>query len=209
MTARAIAFFDFDGTLTMGDTLMPFLRYVVGPQSYYLKLVRVSPVLTAYFLKLIRNDVAKQVVLRRYLAGYSADELKRLGRDFGNEVVPTMLRSSLLERLQWHQKQGHQCVLVSASLDLYLDSWARGMGFHHVLCSRLEEADGRVTGAIHGSNCHGEEKVTLIRAWLADQAHGETYGYGDTAGDRYMLEYVDHGFWVQGDQLRPVARRAS
>ncbi|WP_257292907.1 haloacid dehalogenase-like hydrolase, partial [Endozoicomonas sp. ONNA1] len=54
-----VAFFDFDGTLTTGDTLMPFLKYVLGRRKYYAKLFLVSPILVAYFAKVLRNDIAK------------------------------------------------------------------------------------------------------------------------------------------------------
>ena len=73
--ARPMAFFDFDGTLTQGDTLMPFLRFMVGSPAYYAKLTWLGPVLAAYYTGLLRNDIAKQIVLKRYLAGYFAAEL--------------------------------------------------------------------------------------------------------------------------------------
>src|SRR5690606_38030685 len=158
--ARPVAFFDFDGTLTTGDTLMPFLKFVVGTPTYYAKLALVSPVLAAYFAKLLRNDIAKQIVLKQYLAGYHIDDLFERGQRFSDEMIPTMLRPEGMERLRWHQEQGHECVLVSASMDVYLNAWARREGFSEVICTALEKDDsGYVSGRIQGENCHGEEKV--------------------------------------------------
>jgi HAD superfamily hydrolase (TIGR01490 family) len=198
--ACTVAFFDFDGTLTTGDTLMPFLKYVVGAPTYYAKLALLSPVLAAYFVKLLRNDIAKQVVLKRYLAGYHIDELFELGKRFGEEVIPTMLRPEGMERLRWHQEQRHECVLVSASLDFYLNAWAKQESFHEVICTALEEdAKGYITGKIEGENCHGKEKLRRITAWKAQRQQKVAYAYGDTEDDMPMLNSVENGFkWEKG-----------
>lgn len=190
----AVAFFDFDGTLTTGDTMMPFLKYVVGTPTYYAKLALVSPVLAAYFAKLLRNDIAKQIVLKQYLAGYHIDELFERGRRFGEEVIPTMLRPEGMQRLRWHQEQGHECVLVSASLDVYLNAWAKREGFAEVICTKLEKnTDGYVSGKIQGENCHGKEKARRVLNWRNGRCSIETFAYGDTRGDLPMLTSVDHG----------------
>lgn len=193
--AKTVAFFDFDGTLTTGDTLMPFLKFVVGAPKYYAKLTLVSPVLMAYFAKLIQNDVAKQIVLKQYLAGYHIDELFELGQQFSEEVIPTMLRPVGIERLRWHQERGHECVLVSASLDLYLDYWARGQQLSRSICSSLS-VDNKmcVSGKLSGNNCYGDEKLLRIRDYLVGRSVAVTYGYGDTSGDLPMLKALDNKF---------------
>lgn len=191
---RPVAFFDFDGTLTTGDTLMPFIKFVVGKPTYYAKLILLSPILIAYFAKLLRNDIAKQIVLKQYLAGYHIDELFMRGRRFSEEVAPAMLRPEGMERLRWHQAQGHECVLVSASMDVYLEAWAESEQFSTVICTSLEQgAEGHVSGNISGENCHGEVKRRRISKWLSKAKSGRTYGYGDSSGDYAMLELLDEG----------------
>lgn len=193
--ARPIAFFDFDGTLTTSDTLMPFLKFVVGAPKYYAKLALVSPVLMAYFAKLLRNDIAKQIVLKQYLAGYHIDELRQLGQRFSEEIIPTMLRPEGMEKLRWHQEQGHDCVLVSASLDIYLNTWASKSKFIDVLCTSLEtRKDLYVTGKINGGNCYGEEKLKRIHIWQKKRNCSETYAYGDTSGDLPMIQFAMYGY---------------
>jgi HAD superfamily hydrolase (TIGR01490 family) len=198
---RPVAFFDFDGTLTTADTLMPFLKYVVGSPRYYMKLAVVSPVLMAYFAKMLRNDIAKQIVVRHYLAGYGIDKLFELGQRFSEEVIPTMLRPEGIERLRWHQQQQHECVLVSASFDLYLKAWSATEGFSRLICTSLEIDDHRViSGKLDGPNCHGEVKVLHIKKFLENKIYGVTYGYGDTISDLPMLEFLDNGMLLQRDQ---------
>ncbi len=194
--AKTVAFFDFDGTLTTGDTLMPFLKFVVGAPRYYAKLALVSPVLMAYFAKLVRNDVAKQVVLKQYLAGYHIDELFELGQRFSEEVIPTMLRPEGMERLRWHQERGHECVLVSASLDVYLSSWATVSGFSGVMCSELEyDLKGFASGHLNGQNCYGKEKLERAKNWLSKCDFVEdVFAYGDTPGDYKLFEAAQYPF---------------
>lgn len=193
-----IAFFDFDGTLTTGDTLLPFLKFVVGSPTYYAKLALLSPVLGAYKFKLLRNNIAKEIVLKQYLAGYPLDHLKEEGRRFSQEVLPAMLRPAGVERLEWHKRQGHLCVLVSASLDIYLDAWASKAGFAASLTSQLhQDSRGLATGKLAAPNCYGGEKCLRIETWLAGRRPTTTYAYGDTGGDLPMLRFVNEGWFLE------------
>ncbi|NKN32885.1 HAD-IB family hydrolase [Marichromatium bheemlicum] len=194
-STRPAAFFDFDGTLTTGDTLMPFLKFVVGTPAYYTKLALVSPVIASYFSKLLRNDIAKQLVLKQYLAGYHIADLFERGQHFSEEVIPKMLRPEGMERLRWHQQQGHDCVLVSASLDAYLNAWAKQEGFSDVICTSLSiDINGIASGKIQGKNCYGEEKLRRLKEWQKEYSPVEKFGYGDTKSDISFLNHLDKGY---------------
>ncbi|WP_348816166.1 HAD-IB family hydrolase [Halomonas sp. H10-59] len=202
VSAKPVAFFDFDGTLTTGDTLMPFLKFLVGSPIYYTKLTVNSHYILAYFLKVLRNDVAKRLLLKGYLAGYRLGHLYEKGQKFADEIIPLMLRREGMELVKWHQSQGHDCVLVSASFDIYLKAWARRENLSSVICTNLEEKDGGlVSDTIFGKNCHGNEKSERIANWIKNHNPSKTYAYGDTAGDLPMLRTVDYGFmWNERKQ---------
>lgn len=195
-----VVFFDFDGTLTTKDTLMPFLKFVVGSPAFYAKLLVISPVLIAYFLKLIRNDVAKQLVLKWYLSGYSIDELFDLGNRFSQKIIPGMLRTEGMERLRWHQQQGHECILVSASLDIYLESWVKMENINALLSSQLAVKKDCITGKLKGGNCFGEQKVQRILEWLNGRLPPFIYAYGNSKGDESMLMFANEGFLFKKKQ---------
>lgn len=207
---ESVAFFDFDGTLTRRDTLLPFLRLISGTPKFAAKMAYLSPVLAAYAAKLMRNDVAKEIVLRHFLRGMQPDALHSYGRKFVDNVLPGLERPEGIERLRWHKAQGHTCVLVSASLDVYLEPWARNAGFDAWITSSLalDEA-GRVSGRLEGANCFGEEKVRRIKAWLYKKDCVALYAYGDSSGDLPMLNLVDEGYlWARGKFL-PIRYQAS
>lgn len=207
MTDRPVAFFDFDGTLTTGDTLLPFLKLVVGPSAYYRKLALISPVLSAYAIKLLPNNTAKEMVLKHYLAGYTLDRLEDYGRMFGERMLPAMLHPVGVERLKWHKSQGHDCVIVSASLNVYLDLWAKEQGFVDSLTSQLYRDEmGKITGRLASGNCYGEEKCKRIQRWLGGRQPSTTYAYGNTAGDLPMLRLVDEGWMMCNRGFRRIDR---
>ena len=196
-TAKPIvAAFDFDGTLTRRDTLFPFLLFVVGTPTFAYKLLLSLPVLTGYALGLIRNDIAKQHVLTRFLANMELAELQRKGEQFAEQKLPWLLRTEAMWRLHWHLQNGHRCVVVSASLELYLHPWAIKMGFSDALGSQLEtRADGYVTGNLLGQNCFGPEKVRRLDALLGERGGYTLYAYGDSRGDKELLSAADHAFY--------------
>ena len=55
-----LALFDFDGTITTDDSLIKFIRFVVGDIKTLWGMILLSPMLITYKLKLIPNYKAKQ-----------------------------------------------------------------------------------------------------------------------------------------------------
>lgn len=191
-----VAAFDFDGTLTYRDTLIPFLYYYAGPLAFIRDIARSAPTLTAYGLRLMKNDVAKERVLKKFLAAVPLATLQRQGQAFARDRLPGLLRPSALRRLQWHQKLGHQIVIISASLDLYVKPWAAALGVDHVLCTSLDVDDsGQVSGRLGTANCYGPEKLRRLREALGDTSEYLLYAYGDSRGDRELLASADYSFY--------------
>lgn len=202
-----LALFDFDGTLTTGDSLLPFLRQVVGPVRYAAGMALMSPVLAAYAIKLVRNDVAKQLLLGHLIGGLPHADLEASGQRFAAEGIERMLRPHMMARLTRHRDQGDLCVLVSASLDVYLKPWARARGFDEVLCSSLGvDAEGRVTGRLDGGNCFGPAKRERIDAWLGGRRPGHIVAYGDSRGDREMLALANEAYLLRRGEPQQLPR---
>lgn len=195
--ARTVAVFDFDGTLTRRDTLLPFLRRTRGGP-------RTSIALLATSLLLLRDrDAAKEGLLRRLLAGADVDELHTAATVFADVVVERSLRPSMLERVEAHKADGHELVIVTASPELYVGPIGERLGFDAVLGTRLEtDGNGHLTGRLQGRNCRGVEKVERLRAWLGSDA--ELYAYGDSSGDRALWQFADHAYRVRRGRLLVV-----
>ncbi len=191
-----VAAFDFDGTLTRRDTLLPFLLHTLGTAAVARHAIVLSPTLAGYALGLIGNGVAKERVLVRCLAGMRMDELQQEGERFASYVLPGLLRHQAMQRLEWHKQQGHRCVVISASLELYVRPWAIKAGFDEVIATRLEmQQDGRITGKLSGANCFGIEKVLRLETLLGGRGGYTLYAYGDSRGDQELLSCADHAYY--------------
>ena len=193
-----VAAFDFDGTLTLRDTLFPFLMHTLGMKAFVRHMFILSPTLAGYGLGLIRNDIAKEKVFVRCLAGMTMDELRQQGELFAANALPNLLRPEAMQRLNWHKQQGHRCVVISASLELYVRPWAINAGFDDVIATHLQtREDGPISGKLAGANCFGIEKVRRLQALLGDRNGYTLYAYGDSRGDRELLSSADYAYYRQ------------
>lgn len=189
-----LALFDFDGTITKDDSLLKFIRFVVGDVRFIIGLIVLSPILVAYKLKLIPNYKAKQKMLSWYFKGCSQQEFKKVANDYSLKHIDEILRPKAIEKLNWHKEQGHKIVIVSASIECWLHPWCEKNGFE-LLATKLEIKDDIVTGKLLSKNCYGIEKVNRIKQAYDLEKFEYIYAYGDSAGDKEMLELADESFY--------------
>jgi phosphatidylglycerophosphatase C len=201
---RKVAAFDFDKTLSSRDNVAPFLRRVIGTRRLASTFAITSPFLVRAALMDNQRDAAKAAVLRRALGGRSVADLAPVARGFAAAVVEHHLRPEALERATWHREQGHELVIVSASLSLYLEPIARLLGFDAALGTDMAVgSDGRLTGELSSPNVRHEEKVRRLESWLGTDQAIELWAYGDSGGDRELLARADHPVRVRGGKLEP------
>jgi len=193
-----IAAFDVDNTLTVRDCVVPFMRSVAGT----VRLVRVAMSDFPGTVRSLRRrdrDALKQKFVKGIFVGRDIAVIENLGIQFASKVAEGWLRQDVSRRLRWHQDQGHVVVLVSASLGAYLHPLGDLLEVDAVICTELEEIDGRLTGLLRGPNCRGTEKVTRLHSWCEESGFASddlVYAYGDSAGDTQLLEASTHPTWV-------------
>jgi phosphatidylglycerophosphatase C len=189
-----VAAFDFDGTLSRRDSLVPFLRRACGS-------LRVARGAAAAGRRTRERDAFKVALIGELFQGWSAGRLEAQGRAYAPELLGG-LRTDVVERLRWHQGQGHGAVIVSASLGVYLRPLAEHLGLDDALAVELVvDTGGRLTGdVVGGLNTRGPEKVARLHAWLNARfgpgADVELWAYGDSPGDEELLARADHPTWV-------------
>jgi len=206
---RPLVAFDLDGTLTRRDTLLPFLRRAVGADRAVRSILAAAlPVARAVALGGAHRDRAKEALLRGVFAGVPREALTDAAEAYADYVVNRGLRPDIRARVDWHRDEGHELVLVSASPELYVAPIGRRLGFDHVLATRLEIGpDDRFTGRLVGRNCRGPEKVARLREWRSEGL-AIAYAYGDSEGDREMLELAARGLRLSRSRRRlPTAVR--
>ena len=199
---ECVACFDFDGTLSTRDNFLPFLRIIAGTRDLARAIATAAPALAAARRDPSQRDAAKAIVLRGTVAGRSDAYLRDLGARYARLVVAEHLAPDVVARFDDHRAQGHEVVLVSASLHVYLDPIAELLGADAVLATALEvDTDGRCTGEIAGANVRGIEKVRRLDTWL-DGREVVIHAYGDSAGDDELLARAHHGTRVRRNTRR-------
>lgn len=181
-----LALFDFDGTITQKDSLIKFIRHVVGDVKLILGFFVLSPILIAFKLKLIPNQKAKERLLSYFFKGMKEVNFKKIASDYSLNFIDNIARPKALEKIAWHKNQGHQVVVVSASIESWLQPWCDQHGLE-LIATQMEFSRGVVTGKIKGSNCYGKEKAIRIKQRFNLEEFDHIYAYGDSRGDKEML----------------------
>ena len=194
---RTVAAFDFDGTLTRRDTLLPFLVQLCGPSRVAWALASEAPVLASVALGRGDRDAGKARLLARVLAGRPIAAVQAVVDSYAADVTARRLRPDTVTRLRWHVRNGHDVVVVSASPELYVAPIVRRLGVTTVLATGLEvDAADRLTGRLLGANVRGPEKERRLREHLGSEPV-TLYAYGDSTGDRELLAMADVGLQVR------------
>lgn len=182
--------FDFDGTLTVKDSFLAFLRWRAGPVGYALGMARLAPNLAHYALHRDRERL-KASAVGVFLKGVQRERLEDDARRFAEHVGPTLFRSDAIATWRRWRSKGARCVIVTASPESVVAPFARSLGAHTLIGTRLAFDDrDRITGAFNTPNCRGPEKVRRLREMFGEDVHLAA-AYGDTAGDREMLGIAD------------------
>ncbi len=208
-TARRVAAFDFDGTVSRRDTLIPFVARFAGvPRSAVGSLMAGWDGLRGGGRGLRDRDALKARMVRRLLSGRDARELERAAGVYAARLIDSGLRPEMVEEVRRHVAAGHRTLFVSASLEDYLLPIARYLGMSGVIAVELERRDGRLTGRLAAPNVRAEQKAVRLREHLGAPSSGplegiELWAYGNSSGDHALLEMADHALWLGAPEKRP------
>jgi phosphatidylglycerophosphatase C len=179
--------FDFDGTLTVRDSFMAFLKWRVDARRFNRGLTRLIPSTLAYLGHRDRGKI-KAAAVREFLGGLSREALEEEARSFAQSQSQVLLRPDAVQTWRrWRQRRA-TLVIVTASPEILIAPFARGLGADAVIGTELAfDADGFATGGFLTPNCRGPEKVRRLREMFGAELQLAA-AYGDTSGDRAMLQ---------------------
>ena len=187
--------FDFDGTLTTRDTLIAIFRYARGDAFTLLAFLLYAPLLVLMKLHLYPNWKAKQLMFGYFFKGMKLKDFNDLCKRFVKDNRH-LLRPKGMETVAEALREGSEVLVVSASLDNWVHPFFDGMQGHlHVLCTQPDVRNGVLTGKFVTKNCYGSEKVRRIEGCLPYREQYELIAFGDSRGDKEMLEYADKGYY--------------
>jgi HAD superfamily hydrolase (TIGR01490 family) len=189
-----LALFDFDGTITTKDSMFEFIRYAVGTSRYYMGLILLAPMLSAYILKLIPSYRAKEMLLSYFFRGYSRDKFIDVATRYSLEQIDHIVRPKAIKKIRFHQDRGDRIIIVSASIECWLIGWCQS---NHIelISTKLLFLDGKFSGRLEGKNCYGMEKVNRLNEIVDLDEFDHIYAYGDSLGDIEMLKISDESHY--------------
>jgi len=193
-----LALFDFDNTVTVCDTYSRFLRRIATPAQLARARWTMGPWILAYRAGLVSPSAVRVRATRMAFTGRLEAEIVDHGIAYAEQTLPALLRPQMMQRIVWHQAQGHEVAVVSGSLDTYLAPWCERHGLA-LICNRLESGQGRLTGR-YADGDRGAHKAADVRARYDLSRYERIHAYGDSGEDRPMLALA-HERWYRGHRL--------
>ena len=190
---KQIYAYDFDGTLTIRDTLLEFICFACGTARLLLGFLLYSPLLVLMKLRLYSNGKAKQKVFAHFFQGMAIGEFDALCQDFAH-THRHLLRPEVVRQLEQALSEGSEVLVVSASIDNWVQPFFPKV---KVLGTQIEVIDGCLTGRFLTPNCYGQEKVRRILALYPDRSEYHLTAFGDSRGDREMLAFADEAHLIK------------
>ena len=195
MTKKVYAF-DFDGTLTTKDTLLAFIRYAKGTGKTILGALLFSPILLLMRLHLYPNWKAKQQVFSYFFKGMEIGDFNDLCKRFAHDNRH-LLRAGGQKVIGDAIAEGSDIVIISASIENWVRPFFEDTWGNKVLieCTRIDVRHDKVTGKFLTKNCYGSEKLKRLQRLFPHRRSYELIAFGDTRGDKQMLEYADKSYY--------------
>lgn len=191
---KNIAAFDFDGTLTTQDTFFAFIIFVRGKKYLSKVMLRNFPFLIGYLLKIYPNWKAKERLFSACFAGISNSEFETLGRQFA-QSHRHLLRQDAMVALKYHLSQQHKVYVVSAGIGAWITPFFTNLDNINFLTTQPEIVNNILTGRLGNRNCYGDEKLRRFLEQEPLRTEYILYAYGDSRGDRELLQEADHAFY--------------
>jgi HAD superfamily hydrolase (TIGR01490 family) len=191
-----IAVFDFDGTLIKKDSMVLFFfRYFklsIKNLPNFCKLIFET---LKYFLRIYSQKQFKEKYINLIIASSRFNDLEALFNDFSKyllDLIPKTAKEKIIE----FNKRGHKTILLSASLDLYLEKISKGLGFSELICTWTTCSDDRIV--ISSLNCYGKNKIKmLLSKYKEDGVDWKgSYCYTDSQSDRELLSLFGNPYIV-------------
>ncbi len=195
-----VAAFDFDGTLLRGDCLLLFHRLLKGRARVVMDWIRLLPALLAWKSGYRSTAWFKQHYLRTIIAGSNDQRRWQVLEDELPKLLLQRLHPEAVSRLRWHSQQAHRLVIVSASPRDLIRAVARELQAELIATetSSLDSGPPDSRLQLSSANCKGAEKVRRLEAWLGQPlVEVELHAYGDSKGDRELLQAATHPHWRQ------------
>lgn len=200
----ALAIFDLDNTLLNGDSDHAWGEYLVQQGKVDAQAYQEANDYFYQQYKQAKLDIYEYLDFAlKPLTQHSNETLMQWHDEFMQITVEPMLQEQAFELLEKHRDAGDFLLIITATNAFVTHPIAKRLGVDAILATDPEIIEGKYTGAITGTPCFQDGKITRLNSWLATQDLDltDSYFYSDSINDLPLLEIVDNPVVVDGDEL--------
>lgn len=191
---KTLALFDFDGTITITDSTLSFYKFLYNSKVLFLynHYFLCFHYLLFYRFKLISYITLKRKRLDIHTSKFNDIEISKLSEQYYEKCFFRILNSKAIDRINWHKNQGHELWVISASYDFLLQKWTNDNGLNLITNKTSYDHFKR---RINGRDVNYESKVEYLKFKVDLKSYSEIYAYGDSEGDKAMLDIANFKFF--------------
>lgn len=189
-----LALFDFDGTITHADSFTAFVKSAVPLKRQRWGRLVLAPWIIGYRAGFVSSSAIRQRLVKFGFQGLPQQVIEKRGLVHAKDYLPTVLREEAMERIAWHKAKGDRVIVVSASLEVYLQPWCEAMNIE-LLAVKLSAEDGVLTGNYVNGDCCGINKAKRVQEHVELKDYETVYAYGDTTEDNELLALAQRKYF--------------
>ena len=175
LAAPRLALFDLDNTLLAGDSDHAWGEFLI--EQGLVDEARHRAQNDAFYEQYLQGelDIYGYVAFTlEPILSLAPAELDALRQEFVTTRVASIMLPQAVALVNSHRDAGDLCVIITATNEFITQPIAAAFGVEHLIATGLEQAgEGdarRYTGAIAGTPCYQQGKITKLTAWLEERA---------------------------------------
>jgi len=191
---RTAAIFDYDGTLIAGYSILAFLKERARRRELgAADLLRTAVSLAQSALGQIDSRELISRGIHEWNGRRLAD-LEALGERLFERELRARIYPEMRALVDEHRRKGHVLAIATSAAPFQVAAVARELGIEHVLCTRLEERDGLLTGKSSGPVLWGRAKAEAVREFARRHRLDlrRSYFYADGDEELALMRAIGH-----------------
>lgn len=201
---KVAAFFDLDKTIIAMSSTYAYGRefmnsgLITAAEALQLSLAQATYMLAGHTSEQMDNTRDQLTAMIR---GWDVQQVRSIAEETMHTVVTPTIYAEARELIEYHQEQGHDVIIISASVKELVEPIARELGVEKTVTTILDSHGGLYTGDVL-FYCKGEAKAQAIFD-LADANNydlSRSFAYSDSFTDAPMLDAVGYPHAVNPDR---------
>lgn len=197
------AFFDLDHTLagTVSGKELALAAYNKG-------LMKSSDLLSALWLSLVFRmkliPPEKAIIkMGSWVKGIPVETMEELCREVAERIILPAVYHSVEGELYKHRMNNAGIVILSSTVEPVCRRLMEFLDLDDAICTRLEAANGILTGKPQGRFCFGAEKgIRMIEYCEKNNCElQDAWYYGDSISDLHALSIVGHPVCINPEKM--------